>query len=81
MYKKPLSNTETALGCILVLFIEIFIFLCWWALGGLIILIGWNLVIPTIFNGPAITFGQAFGLALIISILQSIFGARVIVNK
>jgi hypothetical protein len=56
-------------GCIVLGVLFVFVF-------GWITMTLWNWLIPSIFNGPAITYWQAFGLLVLSKILFSGFGGK-----
>lgn len=43
-----------------------------------VFMICWNAVVPAVFNGPALTFWQAFALSIVVNLLLS--GARASVS-
>lgn len=42
------------------------------ALFGLVLMFAWNLVVPSAFNGPTLSFPQAWGLAILLAIISGI---------
>lgn len=54
----------------IVAYLALFLFIT--ALGGLIIFIGWNLIAPAL-GLSAISYSVAFGAALLIGVVSSIF--------
>lgn len=57
------------LGAI-VIFVAVFLAVT--ALLALILLIAWNAVVPTVFNGPELNFAQSFALVFVLNIIGNL---------
>ena len=47
------------------------------AVGALILMWAWNAFVPSVFNGPAISFIQAFALTFLIGSVKGLLSIRV----
>jgi len=75
--KSSTSNSEIFAGCSLVAVLFVAIFLAVNAAIAFIMMVAWNLVFPSLFGFQAISYLNAFGITLIISVLRMLlFGVR-----
>lgn len=72
-----MSKSSAGGGCLIVIG-AIALFLVLWgviaAISAVILMFAWNLVFPSLFGWPELTFGMAFGLSLFIGFVGSAFG-------
>lgn len=82
--KKFLSNKGdvalySGMGCLIVLLI-LFATGVTWAIGATILWFGWNLIAP-VFDGPLLSWWQAFGLFLVLGVVSMALSSRITVEK
>lgn len=46
------------------------------AIGGWFVMWLWNVVVPPVFHGPSLTFGQAWALSWLMSFVSGAFRSR-----
>jgi hypothetical protein len=69
MNNNDLTGAPAAGACALIAIVLIASLL----IGPFILMVLWNLVVPSVFGGPVIDFPQAFGLSLLLSIVGGAF--------
>jgi hypothetical protein len=73
---SPKKLTELlSVGCLSFILFVIFM-LAIWAIIAVFVMVAWNLIVPTLFAGPALTYIQAYGATALISILRMLLWGK-----
>ena len=64
-----LTGVTTAGACAVMLAAIAVVFL----IGPFVLMLAWNLVVPSVFGGPTIDIWQALGLSILVSVIRGVF--------
>ena len=64
---QPTGGEAAAAGCLVLALMLLFV-----VLGALVLMVAWNIVVPSVFGGPSIDLPQAIGLSILLGIIRSL---------